>query len=89
MQATSKRGVIFRENRNFLKTWAERFVVLEENRIVYFKQSGDAKPAGVIEPLELCTITDEGCEKKGPMSLVSGHRRYTIPARRSSPQKSV
>lgn len=71
MQATTKRGMVFRENRNFLKTWAERHVVLEEDRIVYCKQAG-GRPAGTIEPLEHVTLTDVKCEKKGPFGVPKG-----------------
>ena len=71
MQATTKRGIVFRENRNFLKTWAERHVVLEEDRIVYCKQAG-GRPAGTIEPLEHVTLTDVKCEKKGPFGVPKG-----------------
>lgn len=71
MQATTKRGMVFRENRNFLKTWAERHVILEEDRIVYYKQAG-GRPAGTIEPLKHVTLTDVKCEKKGPFGVPKG-----------------
>ena len=68
-RATTKQGEVIKRNHDFLHTWSDRFMVLMEDKLAYYKTKEDyeagKKPQNTVEPLSRCKVFTTGQCKVG------------------------
>ena len=63
-RATTKKGEVIKRNHDFLQTWSDRYLVLEEDKLAYYKTKEDCeagkKPQNTVGPLSRCKVFTTG-----------------------------